>query len=269
MESKQKKTRKPKIVTKPYLTGKMIDSHLLRSSLKFCGALVLMAFVFLLLSSLLMVSNRVLCIILNGIVLLACYLLFYNSGSGKGAADVNLGEMLYMRRENGHTISEKDQANCFHKLKGFAPAVLGTLPLLICAILLAVTAHVQMAGLSTLPSWVSTYESRSEIGDALAYYHAVTAMDLEGVMRVIVRVCIMPMVSIVGTDHTQGLLLLERLSPIAVLLPGIAYGLGYTRGPAIRARVHTSIASNNRKRVKREKKQQQARANRREPEQLN
>lgn len=269
MESKQKKAKKPKIVTKPYLKGNVVDSHLLTSSLKFFGALALMAFVFLLLSTLLMVSNRVLCIILNLVVLAACYLLFYNSGAGKGTADVNLGEMLYMRKENGHTISAKDQGNCFHPLKGLTSAMIGTVPLFICAVLLAVTAHVQMTGLSTLPSWVSTYEIRSEIGDALAYYHTVTSMDLESVLRIIIRVCIMPMVSIVGTDHTQGLLLLERLSPIAALLPGIAYGLGYTRGPAIRAKVHTNIASNDRKRAKREKKQQQARAKRNEPEQLN
>ncbi len=269
MEQKHKAAKKPKIVTKPYLQGRMLDQHLLSGSLKFLGAQAMMAFLFLLLSTLLMVSNRVLSLILNDVILCACYLLFYNSGAGKGEADVTLGETLYMRRENGHTVTQEETRGCYHKLKGFARGLVGTLPLLVCAILLACTAQVQMTGLSSLPSWLTTYENRAEIGDALAYYHAVEGMGLEGIMRIVIRVCIMPMVSMVGTSNTQGLLLLERLSPVAVLLPAVAYGIGYTQGPKLRTKVHTNIASNDRKRVKREKKQQQERAKRNTPEQLN
>lgn len=269
MEQKHKAAKKPKIVTKPYLQGRMLDQHLLSGSLKFLGAQAMMAFLFLLLSTLLMVSNRVLSLILNGVILCACYLLFYNSGAGKGEADVTLGETLYMRRENGHTVTQEETRGCYHKLKGFARGFVGTLPLLVCAILLACTAQAQMTGLSSLPSWLTTYENRAEIGDALAYYHAAEGMGLEGIMRIVIRMCIMPMVSMVGTSNTQGLLLLERLSPVAVLLPAVAYGLGYTQGPKLRTKVHTNIASNDRKRVKREKKQQQERAKRNTPEQLN
>lgn len=269
MEQKHKAAKKPKIVTKPYLQGRMLDQHLLSGGLKFLGAQVMMAFVFLLLSTLLMVSNRVLCLILNAVILCACYLLFYNSGAGKGEADVTLGETLYMRQENGHAVTQEEKRGCYHKLKGFARGLVGTLPLLVCAVLLACTAQVQMTGLSSLPSWLTTYESRAEIGDALAYYHTASGIGLENILRIVIRVCIMPMVSMVGTSNPQGLLLLERLSPLAVLLPAVAYGIGYTQGPKLRTKVHTDIASNNRKRAKREKKQQQERAKRKAPEQLN
>ncbi len=269
MEQKHKAAKKPKIVTKPYLQGRMLDQYLLSGGLKFLGAQVMMAFVFLLLSTLLMVSNRVLCLILNAVILCACYLLFYNSGAGKGEADVTLGETLYMRQENGHAVTQEEKRGCYHKLKGFARGFVGTLPLLVCAVLLACTAQVQMTGLSSLPSWLTTYESRAEIGDALAYYHTASGIGLENILRIVIRVCIMPMVSMVGTSNPQGLLLLERLSPLAVLLPAVAYGIGYTQGPKLRTKVHTDIASNNRKRAKREKKQQQERAKRKAPEQLN
>lgn len=268
MEKKHKQQKKPKIVTKPFLRGAVLDSHLAMDSLKFFGSLVLMAVAFLLLGTLLMVDNRLLCLLLNGMMMVCVYLLFYNSGLNKGTTAVNLGEMLYMRRENGHQVTPEEEKCCFHPAKGFIIALVGTLPAFLCGCLLAATAQLQMTGLSALPSWLESYERRVEVGSALAYYHQSSPMGVEGLTRLVMRMCLMPLVGMIGTSNAAGLLMMERLSPVIMLLPALCYGIGYTRGVQMRTKVHTSIASNNRKRAKQEKKKRQARAHR-APEQLN
>ena len=65
-----------------------------------------------------------------------------------------------------------------------------------------------------------------------------------------------------------GMVTSSMLIDLLVLLPAVCYGFGYTRGPGLRAVVHTSIRKNNRKRQKREKRTQRDRAMQ-QPEQLN
>lgn len=269
MENKHKQQKKPKIVSKPFLRGSAIDSHLGMDSLRFFGTLIIMAVIYLLLSTVLMFDSLLLRVTINLAVALAAHLLFYTSGVTKGTSAVNLGEMLYLRKDSGHAVPEKELQACYHPLKGFMQALVGSLPLFVCAVLLAITAQVQTTGLSALPSWLSGYESRAEIGNALLYYHEVVPMGVEGVTRLIVRICLMPFVTLIGSDNPQGLLLLEHLSPLVVLLPALFYGVGYTQGVAMRAKVHTSIATNDHKRAKKEKKRREAKLKTHTPEQLN
>ena len=93
-------------------------------------------------------------------------------------------------------------------------------------------------------------------------------MSLESILRLIVRTMIMPLVSIVGTESSANLLTLEHLAPLAVLMPALFYGVGYTQGVNARAQVHSSIAAANKKHRKQEKKKQQQRRVQ-EPKQLN
>ena len=86
------------------------------------------------------------------------------------------------------------------------------------------------------------------------------------------RVSILPFVNIVGSDHKNGIMILERLSPIVLLIPSVAYGTGYISGRNIRKRIHTVISENDKKRIRKEQKKRNARARRtinREPEKLN
>ena len=94
-------------------------------------------------------------------------------------------------------------------------------------------------------------------------------MTLTAFCRIVIRMLLMPLVAIVGTTNFDGLLLLERISPVLVLIPAVVYGWGYSRGPQVRARVHTSIAASKRKRARKEKRMQRERRMRNEPEQLN
>ena len=254
MEIKRKQPKKPKIVTKPYLTGTPVDGKTALDALKFfCGMLV-MALLFLLAGALLIVENMFLRTVLNLGVMVISYAAFYMMGVSKGTAAVTLGEMLHVRKENGRSVTAKEQAACYHPLKGLIPALIGDLPFIICGVLLALTAKEQFTNLGALPGWVSAMTTREEIMDPLAFYSVAHPVELETIVRMPIRMLLMPLVGLAGTENTSALLMIERLSPLLLLLPPAAYGFGYTRGVSVRTQVHTSIAANNRKRAKRDKK---------------
>jgi len=159
---------------------------------------------------------------------------------------------------------------CFHPLKGYLNALLGMIPFLICAIWLALIAQRQYPGAGTLPSWLDSYQDREEIMAPLASYTQTNGPGVEDILRLIVRIAVMPFVNMIGAENRDGLLLLERLSPLILLLPVIAYGTGYLQGVREREKILTGIAESERKRVRKEKKERKRRAaESREPEQLN
>ncbi len=258
-------------VTKPYLKGSPTDERTMKSALGFLGLLVVAAFMCFLVCSMTNFDSIVLRLLINLGVEALVLLIFFNNASGRGSDAVARGEILYQRQEKGLSFEKSERDVCFHPLKGYLVGLLGSVPLLIIAIILAVTATRQATGAGALPSWMNTYQRRTEIGDALVAYTVSAGMTLTDVTRLIIRIVLMPFVSIVGTENRDGMLLLERLSPLLVLLPTVAYGSGYLTGRSMRTRVHTEIASNNRKRARREKKAQRARRTLKPkgPEQLN
>ena len=268
MTNKQKKPVTP--VVKPFLTGSVTDEHTLASALGILGTLVIIAVMTFLVCSMLTMKNAALRIILNAAVELLALFILYNSAIGKGAEAVARGEILYQKQEKGQTFADSERAICFHPLKGYVTAALGTVPILLCAILLAILAQRQTTSAGTLPGWLSTYQRRSDIGDPLVAYTIQSGMSLEDILRLIVRIVLMPFVSMIGAENRDGLLLMERLSPLLVLLPACAYGTGYLQGRQERTKIHTGIAASNRARAKKERKARKARAVKpRTPEQLN
>ena len=258
-------------VTKPYLKGQPTDERTVKSAFGFLGILLMTAFISFLVCTMLTPSNNVLRILLNAAVEALILLIFFNQAVQKGTDGVARGEILLQRQEKGQTFSASEKAVCFHPLKGFLTGVLGTLPLLICTILLALTTSRQVTGIGVLPGWMSGYLRIPEIGEPLVAYTAPVGMSFTDVMRLVVRIFLMPFVSMVGAENQNGMLLLERLSPLVALLPAAAYGIGYLTGPSERTKVHTGIAQNRRVRARREKKARQARQQRKPqgPQQLN
>ena len=208
-------------------------------------------------------------VMVNVSIAMGVYLLLHQFGMSAGADAVNQGEIMYARMEKGRPVAEWERSMCYHPLKGMLAAMIGSLPLLLCSVVLACIAQRQMSTLGTLPSWLSNIEGRPEIGNALAFYHDTAGMDLESVLRLIVRMSVMPFVNVIGATNKDAMLILERVSPVINLLPAVVYGLGYMSGVSARTYVHTNIALGKKKAKRKQAKERRARRQARGPEQLN
>lgn len=263
------KKNKIEKVTKPYLKGDLYDRTTLPGALKFFIGTVVMAIVFLIICVMMSWEQQWINVVVNAVILLAVYLMFAQFGMNSGADAVNQGEIMFARQEKGRPVADWERSMCYHPFKGLLSALIGSLPIVLCSVILACIAQRQMTGLGALPSWVSGIEARQEIGNALAIYHETGSMSLEAVMRMIVRMTTMPFVNIVGASDKDGMLVLERISPLLNLLPAIAYGLGYMNGVSVRTSIHTNIALGKKKAKRKQAKERRARRQNRGPEQLN
>ncbi len=257
-------------VEKPFLTGSPRDERTLKAAAGFLGLLLAAMSLTFLVCTVLGTASLPIRVVLNGMAEILVLTAFFSRGAALGTEAVARGEIQYQRQERGERVADSEKAMCFHPWKGFVTALIGSAPVLICALGLALTARRQMTGAGTLPSWISPYMSRADVGDALAGYAASAPIGVVDVLRIIIRIAIMPFISMISVENRDGLLLLERLSPVLVMLPGLAYGLGYLQGKAQRTKIHTGIAENNRRRAKKERKARKARISEpKRPEQLN
>lgn len=260
-----------KEVHKPFLTGDAFDENTLKNSLFFFGTLIIVFFVTFIACASASFSSLILRLTINIAVIAVSCIIFYNNGAGRGADAVIRGEILYQKQEKGQAFSESEKKVCFHPMKGFIIGIIGTIPFLIAAVILAANTTIQTTESGALPSWMQAYIRRSDIGDALTNYTQSEGMKMIDVVRALVRSCILPFVNITGYSNRYGMLIIERISPVILLLPAVSYGTGYLTGKKIRTRIHTVISENDRKRVRRENRRRNKRNNvrNREPEQLN
>ena len=259
-------------VKKPFLTGSAADENTVKNSLAFFGIMIVVFIVSLIACVSASFDSTILRLLLNGAVIIVVLLLLYNNGGVKGAEAVARGEILYQKKERGEDFSESERKICYHPMKGYLTGLLGTIPFLAAAVILAVLTVPQVTGAGTLPSWMQTYTRRGDIGNALVNYTQPEGMTFLDYIRALIRICIIPFVNIIGSGNKYSMAVIERLSPIILLLPAAAYGTGYMQGKKIRSRIHTAINENDRRRIRREKKKRAARNNgsrSREPEQLN
>lgn len=267
----KKKQEKIEKVSKPFIRGKMIDRTLPGGALKFFAFTALMMFVYFMSIIVSSMESQILNILINGAIIVTTWLIFWQSGMVSGADAVTQGEIMYQRREKGRPVADWEADLCYHPLKGLVIALVGSIPLFVCSLVLACIAQRQMTTIGVLPSWVSAFEGRQEIGGALAYYHEEVSLSLEAILRIIIHVAAMPYVGIFGADNKDAMLLLERISPIINLLPALMYGLGYTFGTQERVAVHSNIALGKKKQKKKQQKERRARqqAAQRQTNQLN
>ncbi len=266
--------KKPvRTVTKPFLKGGVFDENSLKNIMKFFGMLVLFFVVALLVSLMSGFGTQVISVIFNVLVILLLLYICLTRGTVLGTEAVARGEILYQRKEKGEEMTENERKLSFHPAKGFVIGLLGTLPFLILTVVYAGVARKQMTNPGMLPSVATTIIHRSEIGDPLTpTYTESPASDAVDVLRPIVRACLMPVYRIADTENKNLMLTLDRLAPLMMLLPGIAYGIGYLLGRNERTRVHTRIEENRRIRKRRENRERKARQGNgesRSPEQLN
>ncbi len=255
---------------KPYQRGKPVDGKTLKAAAFFFGGLLIMCLLSLILSGTsASIGAGWLRIAFCLIQVAVYYAMAFYSGLNRGSAAVALGETVLKHRNDGRDVSEAEIASCFHPLKGFVQAFLGTLPALAVTVAYAFMAQLQRTAPGTLPAFVSGMASRPDVLAPLTAYTQTQPAVVADYLRVGTRALIMPYVTMVGASSYADLLTLDRLSPLLCMLPAIAYGVGYAFGPWDRARVHENIAEGKRRLARKQRRERRQRRAEREPEKLN
>lgn len=196
---------------------------------------------------------------LVGLLIVGALMLVYLDGSYHGAQDCAMSERLDKLRTQGtYTPSGEEVARRYWPMKGIWGALLAAVPLLLCALYLALTVQPYRYALQDLPAWLSAYTHRPEVGDALRYLAqeapAATATDY---VRMVVRFALFPYVGLIGIMNDAASLLFDRLSPLVALILPTASVVGYLFGPRRRAKEVKAINAAKqtpRKRLKKDKK---------------
>lgn len=257
--------KSPQLVRKPWLKGRGVSALAARRGGRVAGYVAMSAFIYFFMGQLMSLDILWLRVLINLAALGLMALLFYSDGGRMGEGDVAFAEIVYARREEGKEIPRKDLDRCFHPAKGFFTALVGVAPFVLICLIYAPQARLATYSLGALPGWLAPYQTRADIGLALGYYQQQAVFGLVDALRLAVRLLVFPFVNLAGADNAQGMLLIERLSPLLVMLTPLCYGIGYLRGERLRAMVHGGIAQNKRRKQRRDARARQAP---REPKQL-
>lgn len=273
MTMKTKNSIKPvKIVRKEFLKGSAADENTIKNSLIFLGSLLIVYFMSFIVSATTSGSS-VLAVIVSIAIIILVLVAFFNKGSIHGAEAVARGEILWQKQSKGQAFSESEKKICFHPMKAYMTGLIGTIPLLLIAIIFALNTQVMTTTAGALPSWMQAYLRRDEVSGPLVSYLQSARMGIIDILRIIIRIAIMPFISLIGSNDHNGVFVMEKLSPLILMLPACAYGTGYLTGPNARTKVHTAIFENDRRRKRREKRERRIRiginAKPKGPQQLN
>ncbi|HSK69301.1 MAG TPA: hypothetical protein VLA21_08595 [Candidatus Limnocylindria bacterium] len=256
----------PAPVRKPYLKGRAVSVLAARRGAAVFAYMTVSAILYLFLGQILVTDTSWLRFLLNLAVLGILGFLMYSRGAAAGEGDAAFAEIALRSREAGKEVPSRDLDRCFHPLKGFFTALAGALPWVLLAAIHASMAQKATYTLGALPEWLSSYERRADVGLALSYYHETVPFGFADFAKIAVRLLIFPFVNMAGPEDVNAMLLIDRLSPLLALVTPAMYGVGYTRGPALRALVHGGILSNTRRRAA--KLRRERKATRREPPKL-
>lgn len=265
----QNKNQKVKEVHKPYLTGSWHGRDAWKRGIKYMLSVLLVSMIYLISSMIMGFDSLIGRIIAAAAVVFALGYYQYAQGMAQGEKDTAFGETMYLRQESGKTVVSEDMERCFHPAKGFFIAALGALPFVLFAAVFACITSETSYGLGILPGWTENLLMQSEFGDALAYYGNRTGLQAMDILRVIDRAMVMPFASVGAYLGNHAALVVERISPLLVLIVPACYGLGYTQGVNARVRVNTAIKLGVDKKKRKERKaRKQRQQQRKQPEQL-
>ena len=258
--SSKKNELKP--IYKPYLRGKAVSGTAAKRGWRVLGYILMFTFLCFIVGNMLPSSSAALRVILNGLLVAACCALMMSEGSRQGEADVAFAEIAQGRLDSGKPVPESEKDTCFHPLKGFFTAAVGVAVIFVLAVVFSLIAHPQSYQLGALPGWVAAYTSQAEISGGLAFYNDMSGLGVEGILRIVMRILMFPYVNMVNAGDHRILYLVEKLMPLLCLIVPVFYGIGYLRGPYLRALVHGNIRMNRRRYNRKERKAREKRAQR-------
>ena len=263
------KPRKPIApVVKPYLRGKWNGTFATKKGLRMIWSILFISFLYLLLGLLLSFESHVVRIISSIVVVAFAAMYMYYQGASSGETDTAFSEIMYEHQQSGKTVVESDSERCFHPAKGFYEVAIALIPYLLITLVFAILAQPIVYSLGGLPAWVSTPASQTHVSEALAYYNIHDESMFVPILRIVARSLTMPFINAALPFGTQSVLLMERLTPLWVMIAPLAYGFGYMQGPKVRIKINTGIAIGLRKKKRKQNKERKARAEAKKPEQL-
>lgn len=268
MQKKSNPQKPVEWVKKPIIPGSWHGRDAWKLALGRMLTFVGISLVYLITGALLSFDSFWLRAVMAVMVLLAVASHQYASGVGKGQKDAAYGEIIHARRESGYPVPEKECERSFHSFKGFFAVLVGSLPFMLLALVFAFITSEPHYELGVLPTWTESLMQQTEFGTGLAYYQTQTGMTAVDVMRIIDRSMVMPFVTIAAGVSAKATLLVERLSPLLILVAPIWYGTGYAQGLKYRARINTGIQMGDEKKKRRERKERRQRQRSTAPERL-
>lgn len=218
--------------------GKARVKEALRTALRIFGYQVAFGFIGFMLIPSLMSASAGIRIPIVGLFIAAVGVLIFMDGSYQGEKDCAMGDTLEkLARKGTYNPSDDENAKRYKRGKGIVAAFISALPVLLPACYVALTATPYVYTLQDLPSWMSGYIQRPEIGRALEYLGNIeVSATLTDYLRIFVRFLLFPYIGLPGELGDAGSLLFDRLSPLlALILPAVS-AIGYQFGPRRRAK---------------------------------
>lgn len=218
--------------------AKLSVSETLRTALRIFGYTVAFGFIGFMIVPALMGASPALRIPLVGLYIAAAGMLFFMDGSYRGERDCTMSETLDKLGAKGtYTPNAAEEGKRFNRLKGVLSALIGALPLVIIAAIVAVLAKPFSYTLQDLPAWMGTYVQRPEIGDALVYLQGeMPSATIVDYLRIAVRFMLFPFVGLVGEMTDEMSLMFDRIAPLLALILPLCAAVGYQFGPRRRAK---------------------------------
>lgn len=239
---------------------KLSMSVVLRTALRIFGYTLAFGFIGFMLIPGLIGMGPALRIPLVGFLILAAGVIFFVDGSYRGEQDCLLSDTLdKLEKKGDYKASPQENAKRFHRSKAVWAALIAAIPLFAVALYVAITSQPYAYTLQDLPSWMSSYTNRPEIGNALAYMMGEPARaSATDYCRLITRFMLFPYVGLIGSMSDEVSLLFDRISPLLTLVMPAVSAIGYQFGPRRRAKSVKAIeqAKNTpKRRLKKDRKQ--------------
>lgn len=161
----------------------------------------------------------------------AIALLLYYDGMNSGVLDVNASRAYMQAQEDGRSLTDREDAACYHPLKALcAVLVMFGIPMVL-SVYVALHAKDYTYTLQSLPTWLTqSYGTREDVMAPLGAYAQTGGIEITDGLRVIVRLFILSMVNLFE-DPQKMTGMIDRLSPVMMLVLPMAYLIGYLCGP--------------------------------------
>lgn len=267
MQTNQKNGKPVTVVEKPILLGSWHGADAKQAAGKAMLSLLGVTAIYLILSLMFNFPSVILSVIANLAVVLVGFFFLRTSGIAKGEADAAYAEIMYERDKQGKPVEGEERARCFHPLKGWFVAGIAALPFFIVALGFAIFSSPSVFELGSLPGWTQGLMRQTEVSDALGYYVRTDGPRFMDIYRIVVRAMVMPFMSVATAISSEAQNIVERLSPLLVLVAPIGYAIGYSSGVKIREKINTGIVIGVRNKRRKQRRERQSRQ-RKQPEQL-